>query len=171
MSTEEKTEKNSVSREQGSPATVFKDWVDSFNNMERWFESKFPGHWRKRMHRDWPSWDDLTSSFEGFMPSVDVIDQQDQIVVRAELPGVDKDDIDIAVNGNTVTIKGSMQHDEEEEKGDFYRRETSSGSFSRTVVLPAAIDSSKVKAKFKNGVLKLKMQKQAESGSKKITVE
>ena len=75
----------------------------------------------------------MATPYEGKTPSVDVIERDNEIMVKAELPGVDKKDLDISVTSNTVTIKGSTSHEEKEEKGDYYRCEISRGSYSRTL--------------------------------------
>lgn len=89
------------------------------------------------------------------MPKVDIIDRDDEIFVRAELPGIDKKDIDISMTDYTLTIKGETKKQEKEEKGDYYRCETSQGSYMHTLSLPAEVNSDKAKTKFKDGVLEL----------------
>ncbi len=79
------------------------------------------------------------------------------MVVKAELPGVDKKAPDISVNSSSVTIKGKASHEEKEEKGDYYHCEISRGEYSRTLPLPAEVDEGKVEAKFKDGILELTM--------------
>jgi HSP20 family protein len=100
-----------------------------------------------------------------------VIDRDNEVVVKAELPGVDKKDIDISVTQNTVTIKGTTSHEEKEEKGDYYRCEISRGSYSRTLSLPADVDEEKTKAEFKDGILELTMPKKKKSKRHTIKVE
>ena len=119
----------------------------------------------------WPSWGEMPAVFEGRMPSVDVIDRDNEILVRAEIPGVDKKDLDVSVTEDSVCIKGSVQHEEEEEKGEYYRRETSSGSFARTMILPSEVDTTKVKAKFKDGVLEMTLPKVKQSKRQKISLD
>jgi HSP20 family protein len=75
------------------------------------------------------------------------------------VPGVEKKDLDISVGEDSVTIKGSTSKEEKEEKGDYYRREISRGSFIRTVALPATVDGTKAKASFKDGMLELTLPK------------
>lgn len=150
-----------------APASVF----HPFNEMEHWFENAFPARWRRRLHAGRPSWNEFPMPFEGRIPTVDVIDRDSEIKVRAEIPGVDKKDLDISVTEDSVSIKGSTEHEEVEEKGEYYRRETSSGSFSRTVMLPSEVDTSKVKAKFKNGVLQMTLPKVKQSRRQKISLE
>jgi HSP20 family protein len=93
------------------------------------------------------------------------------VVVKAELPGVQKDDINVSVTDSSVTIKGSTSHEEKEEKGNYYRREISRGSFSRTVALPSDVDADKAKANFTDGILVLTIPKVEKSHRKSVTVE
>jgi HSP20 family protein len=76
-------------------------------------------------------------------------------VVKAELPGVDKKDLDVSMSDNAATIKAMSYQEAQEEKGDYYRSDIAQGSFRRTVALPAEVDGSKCKATFKNGMLEL----------------
>lgn len=134
--------------------------LSPFEEMERMFESYFPRGW---MHPffNWerPSWGELAAPFEGKMPRVDIVDHDEEIVVKAELPGVDKKDLDVSVTENTVTIKGSTSQEEKEEKGDYYRSEISRGTYSRTLSLPSDVAADKAKATFKDGVLELTLPK------------
>jgi len=143
--------------------------LSPFEEMDRMFESFFPRGWMQPFRREWPSLGEMAAPFEGKMPKVDVINRDAEIVVRAEVPGVDKKDIDVTMTDTTVTIKGSTSHEEKEEKGDYYRCEISRGAFSRTVALPAGVDSSKAKAKFQDGVLELTMPKMEKT--KRVSVK
>lgn len=105
------------------------------------------------------------------MPKVDVIDRDDEVVVRAEIPGVAKDDLDISVTDNTVTIKGETKRESKEEKGDYYRCEISRGTFARTLPLPANVDSDSAKAKFEDGVLELTIPKVEKAKRRTIKVD
>lgn len=145
--------------------------LSPFDEMERLMESRFPHSWLRPFHWEWPSWAEGSAPFKGKAPSVDVIDRDSEIVVKAELPGVDKKDLDISVTNNTVTIKGSTSHEEKEEKGDYYRCEMSRGEYSRTVALPANVDEGKAKAKFKDGILELTIPKKEKAKRRKIKVD
>lgn len=133
--------------------------MNPFEEMDHMFEGFFPRGWMRPFHWDWPSWSRLPEAFEGRAPKVDVIERDEEILVRAELPGVDKKDIDVSTTENTVTIKGSTHTEEKEEKGNYYRCEITSGSFSRTLAMPGNIDGGKAKATFKDGVLELILPK------------
>jgi len=158
MPNDVKTEVSRAKGQEMQKATPMRA-LSPFEEMDRMFESFFPRGWMQPFRREWPSLGEMAAPFEGKMPKVDVINRDAEIVVRAEVPGVDKKDIDVTMTDSTVTIKGSTSHEEKEEKGDYYRCEISRGAFSRTVALPAGVDSSKAKAKFQDGVLELTMPK------------
>jgi len=103
-------------------------------------------------------------------PSVDVIDRDDEVVVRAEVPGYKKEDIEVSVSNSSLTIKGETKTEEKEEKGDYYRCEISHGAFSRTIALPAEVDDAKAKASMKDGVLELTLPKVEKSRRHSITI-
>jgi len=102
---------------------------------------------------------------------VDVIDRDDEVVVKAELPGVEKKDLDVSVTETSVTIKGTTSHEEKEEKGDYYRCEISRGAYARTVALPSYVDADKAKASFKDGVLELTLPKVEKSKRRSIEIK
>jgi HSP20 family molecular chaperone IbpA len=95
----------------------------------------------------------------------------DEVLVKAEIPGVTKDDLEVSVDESTVTIKGQTSHEEKEEKGDYYRSEIRRGAFSRTIALPREVDASKAKATFKDGILELSLPKVAKSKRVAVKVE
>jgi len=139
--------------------------------MDRLFEDYFSRGWMRPFRWEWPSLGEMAKPFEGKMPKVDVIERDDEVVVKAELPGVDKKDLDVSVTENSVTIKGTTRHEEKEEKGDFYRCEISRGAYARTVALPSYVDADKAKASFKDGVLELKLPKVEKSKRRSIEIK
>lgn len=163
--TKEKESKQDIQKAQ--PVRV----MNPFEEMDRLFEGHFPSGWMRPFHWPRPSWGELSAPFEGKMPKVDVIDRDKEIVVKAELPGVNKKDLDISVTKNTVTIQGSTSHEEKEEKGDFYRCEISRGSYSRTLTLPAEVNEDEAKAEFKDGILELTLPKVEKAKRRTIKVE
>lgn len=151
---------------QKAPAHV----LSPFEEMDRLFDQYFRRGWMRPWRFEWPSFPEVSLP-EMKVPKVDVVDRESEVVVKAEVPGVDKKDIDISVGEDTVTIKGSTRHEEKEEKGDYYRCEISRGAFSRTVALPANVDGSKAKANFKDGVLELVLPKVEKSKRHSIKLE
>jgi HSP20 family protein len=148
------------------PSRALSPFEEMEDMMDRMLGGFFPRPWLSR-----PRWAELPALFEGKWPHVDVVDREDEVVVRAELPGVEKKDLDVSMGDNTVTIKAATKHEEKEEKGDYYRCEISRGAYTRTVGLPAEVDASKAKAKFKDGLLELTLPKLEKSKRRTITVE
>ncbi|OPY77934.1 MAG: Spore protein SP21 [Syntrophorhabdus sp. PtaU1.Bin153] len=107
------------------------------------------------------------------MPSVDIFEEKGDVVVKAELPGINKEDIDVTLTEDAITIAGEKKKEEEVAKKDYYRYECSYGSFNRTFTLPAEVQTDKVKTKFKDGVLEIRMPKteEAKKKEKKIKIE
>jgi len=115
---------------------------------------------------DMPGWG------ENLQPKMDVIDKAKSIVVKAEVPGMEVDDIHISLNGQYLTISGNKKHEVNKSNGDYYHMESSYGHFSRTVQLPAPVDQSDVDASYKKGVLRIELKKtREEQKSKRIKIE
>jgi HSP20 family protein len=159
---EEKKEAEKKEIQRATPAR----FLSPFEEMERMFENMWMRPWSFR----WPG-RLLTAPFEGRIPSVDVIDRDEEVLVRAELPGVDKKDLDVSMSDSEITIKGSTAREEKEEKGEYYRHEISRGSFRRTVSLPAAIDAEKAKAQFKDGILEIRLPKRERAKRQRLSIE
>jgi len=134
-----------------------------FEEMDRMFENLFARGWLRPLHWDIPSFEDFHTTFEDRVPHVDMIDRKKEVIIRAEVPGVEKKDLDVSMTDASITIKGTTSHEKKEEKEDYYRSEITKGSFSRTVALPENVDGSKAKAIFKDGVLELTVPKVKES--------
>ena len=146
-------------------------YMTPFEEMERLFEGILPNDWSRPVQWDWPRLARTRMPFEGKVPSVDVVDRESDILVRAELPGVDKKDLDVTVSDNNVTIKGSTKQEIKQEEGDYYRCEISQGAFARTIALPCAVSSDKGKANFKDGMLELVLPKIEPAKRRSIKVE
>jgi HSP20 family protein len=106
-----------------------------------------------------------------FAPAVDVKETADQIVVKAEVPGIDAKDINISVTGDVLTIKGEKKSEREEKEESYHLVERSYGSFSRSLVLPAAVDMDKIEAKYDKGVLTVTCPKKEEVKPKAIEIK
>jgi len=104
-------------------------------------------------------------------PSVDVVETDDTVVVKAELPGMEPKDVDISVSGDKLTIKGERKAEKEEKGKTFYRMERCYGSFCRTVELPVSVEADKAKADYKNGVLEITLPKTEQVKAKKIPIK
>lgn len=108
---------------------------------------------------------------EAWSPPVDVEETENELVVRAELPGMKKDDIDVSVQGDTLSIRGERKFDGEEKRQNYHRVERCYGAFQRYLVLPSEVDPAKAKAKYHDGVLELKMPKSERARPKKVAIE
>lgn len=104
-------------------------------------------------------------------PAIDVAEKDDAILVRAEVPGCKADDVDISVYNNTLTISGEKKETREEKDKGYYYCESSYGSFRRDVTLPAEVDTAKVEATCKDGVLNITLPKAARSKAVKVQIK
>lgn len=108
----------------------------------------------------------------GWSPAIDVVDRKDELLLRADLPGLTEKDIDVTVKDGALTLRGQRKEEKETKEGEeYYCCERWSGSFSRTLTLPPGINSEKVSASFKNGVLEIHIPKAKEAEGKKIEIK
>jgi HSP20 family protein len=121
--------------------------------------------------RDFWNWESPSLFDGGTFPALDVKDGENEVEVRCDLPGVDRKNVDISVSGNILTIKGEKRDEKEEKDSSFYRRESWSGSFHRSIALPEEVDGGRAEASLKDGVLKLVIPKREEKKPKKIEVK
>ena len=105
-----------------------------------------------------------------FAPAVDVYEDEHQVILKIEVPGIDEKDIDVRVENNTLTVQGERKIEKEEKEENYRRVERQYGSFTRTFTLPQTVDSEKVSANYEKGVLKITLPKRAEAKPKQIKV-
>ena len=103
-------------------------------------------------------------------PAVDLFEKDDHFVIKAELPGVDKNDIKVDLKDRVLTVSGERNSDNEVKEENYYRRERSYGKFQRAFRLPADVDSDKIKAEFKDGVLQVEVPKPEQAKAKEVTI-
>ncbi len=149
---------------------LFPFGLTSFDEIDRIFDEYFNRNWLHSFPANKTRMDDLWGTYEMRSPCMDMIDKDDEVIYRAELPGVDKKDLDVSVSGNLLTIKGTSEKQSEKEGDHYYSSEIRKGSFCRSVSLPDNVDSSKIKADFKNGFLVLYIPKFAKASRKTIKV-
>lgn len=131
-----------------------------------------------RFHRDM---DDLIGTFFGggwpataekiLWPAIDISEDGDKVVVRAEVPGCKAEDIDISVQGNTMTISGEKKQEKQEQEKGYYYAERSYGSFRRDITLPSGVDPAKVEASCKDGILAITLPKEPKARATKVKVK
>jgi HSP20 family protein len=139
--------------------------ISPFEDFEQFFEQIVPRGWLRST-----GWPRALAQAPVFAPSVDVIDRDDEVVVKAEVPGVTKEEIHVSLTGNLLTIKGETKQEQKEEKGDYYRCEISRGAFSRMVTLPADVDDTKAKAELRDGMLEITLPKLEPAAKKDIKI-
>ena len=108
---------------------------------------------------------------EEMVPTVDMFEEGEDIVVKAELPGIKKEDIDIRLTDGMITISGEKKKEDEVKRKDYYKLERSYGSFCRSFELPAEVQKDKVKSTFKDGVLEIRMPKSKEAIQKEVKIK
>jgi HSP20 family protein len=105
-----------------------------------------------------------------FAPALDVVEENDNFLVKIDLPGLTKDDVSVTIQNNFLTIKGERKHEVEKKEANFHHRERVYGSFARTIELPTRVESGKVEATFRDGVLQITLPKSEEAKPKEIKV-
>jgi HSP20 family protein len=116
------------------------------------------------------SWLNDEAGMGRWEPAVDIYDDKDKIVIKAELPGVDKKDIKVDLKEHVLTLKGERSYENEEKEDNYYHKERAFGKFQRAFRLPVNLNPEKINADFKDGVLKIEIPKPEEEEPKKITV-
>jgi HSP20 family protein len=104
-------------------------------------------------------------------PAVEVSETGNEVVFRAEMPGIDPKNVDVTIAEDTLTVKGEARSEEEQKDRNYYRRELRYGSFQRTVPLPASVQGDQAKATFRNGILEVRIPKAERAKAKSIKVE
>lgn len=145
--------------------------ISPFDEMDRLFDRLLARRgWMQPWRSDWPAVGEMSWA-EPRVPRVDIVDREDDIVMRAEVPGIEKSELDISVGEDSVTLRGEVRREQKEDAGDLYRCEISRGAFSRTVGLPASVDGSKAKAMFRDGVVTLTLPKVARARRHSVKID
>lgn len=152
--------------------------------LERWRERRGITPWRplreiedierrleELFERPWPPWGRAAEEEKGWMPALDVFEKEDKLVVKAELPGMKEEDIEVSVSGDTLNIKGEKKSESEVKEENYYRSERSYGSFFRSVPIPSTVDAKKIEANYEDGVLEVTLPKIATEKPKKVAVK
>jgi HSP20 family protein len=139
-------------------ATLQRDMADMFDRLtERFF-----GPWE----RERPSW-----RAGAWAPAIESHVENGNLIVKADLPGIDPKEVTISVQGNQLTIEGGRREEKKKEEKGYFYQEVAYGKFSRTMTLPDGVEADKVKARYKDGVLKITMPAPKELAAKKIQIE
>lgn len=154
-----------TSSEPSSPSSS----LIAFDDLDRWFDNLLSRRW---LQPDWkiPSWPEREFSLSKNIPKVDVIEHDNEIKVQAALPGVKKEDLDVSIDDQMVTIRASCKQEEETKNENYYCREINRGEFQRTLSLPTQVDGEKAKASFKDGILDITIPKSEQSKRRSIEI-
>lgn len=106
-----------------------------------------------------------------FSPAIDVVVEKDNVIVKADLPGLTKDDVSVTLQDNYLTITGEKKQETEQQEANYFLSERVYGSFTRTIELPLAVDAAKIEARFKDGTLQVTLPKSEEARPKQIEVK
>ncbi|MGZ5050917.1 MAG: Hsp20/alpha crystallin family protein [Methylobacter sp.] len=137
-----------------------------FEEFDRFFDDFLSRRWPRMMN-----WNMMPSSSDSGFPRVDMIDHDNDVEVQAALPGVNKEDVDVTVHNQSITIRTNIKGEKkEEEKGRYFRHEIMRGSFQRTLPLPENVDGDKAQASFMDGILTVKIPKSEKSMRKSIQI-
>lgn len=129
-------------------------------------------HLREEMQRLFESpWSGLARGFNEWAPAVDIYEDKDNVVVKAELPGMKKEDIEVSLHAGTLTVSGERKFERKKDESETYRSERFHGRFQRSVLLPSQVQADKVNASYRDGILTVTLPKSEESKPKQIAVK
>src|SRR5436189_3696862 len=141
------------------PFREFSTMQDRMNRMNRLFRESYS-----------PEGPEEALTTTSFAPPVDIYEDEHNITLKIEVPGIDEKDIDVRIENNTLTVHGERKIEKEEKEENFRRVERQYGSFTRSFTLPSTVDPNNVQANYEKGVLKIKLAKKAEAKPKQIKV-
>jgi HSP20 family protein len=129
--------------------------IGLLDEMDRVFDSVFHRGWLHPFRDLWPEWARLEEGLELRTPRIDVLNLEEEMVVRVELPGVKREDLTVELAGDLLTIRGEQRHETKVEKGALVRSEIGAATFTRSLALPTGLDTAKGKAELKDGILEV----------------
>jgi HSP20 family protein len=143
-----------------------------FEEVERLFERLMPQVWIPPSAWNWPIWSGIDESrANGRTPPVDLIELDAEMLIRVEVPGVEKKDLEVSILDHAVSIKGHVKRPAREEKFEYSRCEILPGDFSRTVALPNDVDTTKISANLQDGVLEIHLPKGEQAKRRSVEIK
>jgi HSP20 family protein len=155
-------------KETKAPAKKDHDSLSPLSEIERYFDEIFHQPYSLLGQPMWPR--PQLAHQKMISPTVDIFEENKEVVVKAEIPGMKKSDISVDIGENSITISGEKKEEKEVDRKDYHRVECSYGSFCRSFRLPGNVISNKAKASFKNGVLEVRMPTTEKGKKKKIAI-
>ena len=150
-------------------ADTFTEMDRRFRELEHRLDNVFSDNWGFPSRWELPDWSRLYK-IKLAAPRIDIVDRDDDILVRADVPGYDKEGLEVSFTDNTITIRGSASGAKKEEKGDYYRNETMKSAFTRTVYLPSDVDGSRASSTCTDGVLEVAVPKLEKARRLKVDI-
>ncbi|EIC29877.1 MULTISPECIES: Hsp20/alpha crystallin family protein [Methylomicrobium] len=169
MKESKETQENKDIVSQGSQTETGRGLM-AFEDFDRWFDDMLSRRWLNPFDVKFPRFPLMSFPLSMEVPKVDIIENDNEIKVHAALPGVKKEDLDVSLTNQTVTIKSSTRQEKKQESGEYCRREISRGEFQRTVSLPCQVNSDQAKASFKDGILEIVLPKLEKTQRKRIEI-
>lgn len=127
---------------------------------ERLMERLMPNNWMRSMHWNWPLWGALEENWnESRVPSLEILDRDQDMLMRVEMPGVERKDVSVSLTDHTLCIEGQVTHTERVSRGESYRSEIRHGNFVRKLSIPDIVDPGKITASLKDGILEVVLPK------------
>jgi HSP20 family protein len=168
MAKEEAVAKEKPESRELAPRRPVRELARFRNEMDRLFD--------EFMGAAWPSfrrWPELLGGwpYADATPALDVYEDKDAVVVKAELPGMEKDDVHVDIHGDVLTVRGEKKKEEKIEERDYYCRERAYGTFSRSIRLPVEVQGDKALATFKNGVLEMHLPKTEAAKRRSVSIK
>jgi HSP20 family protein len=143
------------------PWRLFRELEETGRQFDSLFETSF-----------WPAvWRRLPAQEREWSPAIEVFEKEDKYVIRAELPGLKEEDVEVSVSDETLTMKGEKKTEHEVKEEEYHWSERTYGSFLRTIRLPSNVDAEKIEAEYENGIMEITLPKMAEVKPKKIAVK
>jgi len=140
-------------------------------NVERMFEDLWARPWRSLMDFGWPRHRHLWTDLEATSPAIEISEDKNDVLVKAELPGMKKEDLEINVEERLLTIRGEKKKEEERKGEGYFYSERSYGAFERCIEIPRDVQSDKAHATFKDGVLEVRLPKTEEAKRKEVKIK
>jgi len=141
------------------PFREFSGMQERLNRMNRLFRESYS-----------PEGPEEALTTTSFAPPVDIYEDEHTITLKMEVPGIDEKDIDVRIEGNTLSVRGERKLEKDEKEENYRRMERQYGSFTRSFTLPSSVDPAQVSAHYEKGVLKLNLAKRAEAKPKQIKI-
>jgi len=146
-----------------NPARELAAWPSDLFGIQREINRMFEGFFKNNRNED--------STLSAWMPAVDISEHDNEYIVKAELPGVNKEDVKITLESNILTIRGEKKQEKEMKNENYHRIERNYGSFQRTFTLPMTVKSDTIGAEYKDGILSVVLPKSEEAKPKQIEVK